>query len=294
MKFGSVITAMVTPFKKDSNVNYEKAQELARFLLDNGSDSLVVTGTTGESPTLNFQEKVNLYAAVKEAVNGKGCVIAGTGGNSTEEAVELSKAAEKVGADALLLVVPYYNKPSQEGMYQHFKTVAEHTDLPIMLYNIPSRTGSNLLPDTVKRLAEIKNIIAIKESAGVMDQVSELKGALGESFSIYSGDDSLTLPMLSLGGAGVVSVVSHLVGNKIKTMVELFKANQTEQALNIHLEIFNLFKGMFVTTNPIPVKTALNLLGWDLGGFRLPLTNPSEKEKSFIEKLLIQYNLKHF
>lgn len=292
MNCGSVITAMVTPFKQNGKVNYEKAQELAQFLLKNGSDSLVVAGTTGESPTLSFKEKINLFTAVKEAVNGKGFVIAGTGGNFTEESIELSKAATEVGVDGLLLVVPYYSKPTQEGLYQHFKAIALNTHLPIMLYNVPSRTGSNLLPETVKRLSEINNIRAIKESAGVMDQVSELKNLLGEDFLIYSGDDSLTIPMLSLGGTGVVSVVAHLVGKRIKTMVELFKSDHTKQALELHLELFDLFKGMFITSNPLPVKTALNILGWDLGGFRLPLTEVSAKERAFIENLLKQYNLK--
>jgi len=292
LKFGSVITAMVTPFKQDGGVNYEKAQELAQFLLENGSDSLVLAGTTGESPTLSFKEKINLFTAVKESVNGKGRIIAGTGGNYTEESIDLSKAAAKVGVDGLLLVVPYYSKPNQEGLYQHFKAIALNTHLPIMLYNIPSRTGSNLLPETVKRLSEIDNITAIKESAGVMDQVSELRNLLDENFSIYSGDDSLTLPMLSLGGTGVVSVVAHLAGKKIKTMVESFKSGSVKQALELHLELFDLFKGMFITTNPVPVKTALNILGWNLGGFRLPLTETAPKERTLIENLLKQYNLK--
>ena len=291
MKFGSVITAMVTPYHKDGKVNYEKAQKLAQFLLENDSDSLVVSGTTGESPALSFQEKINLFSAVKEAVKGKGYMIAGTGTNSTEESVKLTKEATRVGADGLLLVVPYYNRPTQDGLYQHFKTIAQNTDLPIMIYNIPSRTSCNLLPETVQKLAEIKNITAIKESVGMMDQISDLKKRLGENFSIYSGDDSLTLPMLALGGTGVVSVASHLVGKKIKTMINLFKSGHTKQALDLHLELFDLFKGLFITTSPILIKTALNLLGWDLGGLRLPLSEASEKEKVFLEKLLIQYNL---
>lgn len=283
---------MVTPFKENGEVNYEKAQELAQFLLENGSDSLVLAGTTGESPTLSFKEKINLFTAVKEAVKGKGLIIAGTGGNYTDESIELSKAAEKVGVDGLLLVVPYYSKPNQEGLYQHFKAIALNTHLPIMLYNIPSRTGSNLLPETVKRLSDIDNITAIKESSGVMDQVSALKKLLDDNFLIYSGDDSLTLPMLSLGGTGVVSVVAHLAGKRIKTMVELFKSGDIKPALDLHLELFDLFKGMFITTNPVPVKTALNILGWNLGGFRLPLTEIFPKERTFIENLLKQYNLK--
>lgn len=208
MTFGSVITAMVTPFHDDGKVNFQKAQELAQYLLENGSDSLVVSGTTGESPTLSFQEKIDLFSAVKESVNGKGYVIAGTGTYSTEESVELSKAAAKAGADGLMLVVPYYNKPTQEGLYRHFKTVAQSTGLPVILYNIPSRTSCNLLPETVQRLSEIENIIGIKESVGNIDQLSQLRKMVGNDFAIYSGDDSATLPMLALGGTGVISVAS--------------------------------------------------------------------------------------
>jgi len=293
LKFGSVITAMVTPFHPNGKVNYHKAQELAQFLLDNGSDSLVVAGTTGESPTLSFQEKIELFSAVKEAINGKGYMIAGTGTYTTEESVQLSKAATKVGADGLLLVVPYYNKPTQEGLYRHFKTIAECTHLPIIMYNIPSRTNCNLLPATVKRLAEINNIKGIKESSGMMDQISEIKKLTGDNFSIYSGDDSLTLPILALGGTGVISVAAHLVGKRIKNMINLFKAGDTKQALDIHLELLDLVKGLFVTTSPILIKTALNLLGWELGGLRLPLSEATEKERAFLEKLLDQYSLKN-
>jgi 4-hydroxy-tetrahydrodipicolinate synthase len=291
LKFGSVITAMVTPFDANGKVNYDKAQELARFLLANGSDSLVIAGTTGESPTLSFQEKIDLFSAVKEAVNDKGYVIAGTGTYSTEESVALTKAAARTGADGLLVVVPYYNKPTQEGLYRHFKTIAQNTHLPIILYNIPSRTGCNLQPGTVERLAEVNNIQGIKESSGLMDQISEIRKLLGEDFAIYSGDDSLTLPLLALGGTGVISVAAHLVGKRIKTMINLFKSGNTKQALDLHLELLDMFKGLFITTSPILVKTALNILGWDLGGLRLPLPEASEKEKRFLQELLKQYHL---
>lgn len=292
MSFGSVITAMVTPFDQDGKINYKKAQELAVYLLENGSDSLVVAGTTGETSTLSRQEKINLFSAVKEAADGKGKVIAGTGDNETAHSVELTKEAERLGVDGVLLVVPYYNKPPQEGLYQHFKTIAENTSLPIILYNIPGRTSVNMLPETVERLAKIKNIVAIKESCGSMDHVSELKKRLGSKFAIYSGDDSLTLPMLSLGCSGVVSVVSHLAGKKIKSMVEMFQSGDCQGALDIHLELLDLFKKMFITTNPVPVKTALNLLGWNLGGFRLPMVKPSEEEEKIIDRVIQQYGLK--
>jgi 4-hydroxy-tetrahydrodipicolinate synthase len=291
VNFGSVITAMVTPFKDDGKVNYEKAQELAAFLMENGSDSIIVTGTTGEASTLSWQEKVGLYKAVKEAVGNNGFVIANTGDNETATSVLLTKEAEKIGVDGVLAVVPYYNKPPQEGMFRHFKEIAECTELPVMLYNVPSRTSSNLLPETVERLAHIKNINSIKESSGSMNQVSELRERLPE-FTVYSGDDSLTLPMLSLGCSGVVSVASHLVGKEIKSMVERFLSNDYQGALAIHLHLLKLFKILFVTTNPIPVKTALNQQGWELGGFRLPLVSPSPQEEKLINNVMVEYGLK--
>jgi len=291
VSFGTVITAMVTPFGENGEVNLGKAQELAAYLIENGSDGIVVSGTTGESSTLSIKEKIELFAAVKEAVGKNGVVIAGAGDNETVTSVEMSREASRLGLDGLLLVVPYYNKPPQEGMYQHFKTVAENTELPIMLYNIPSRTGVNLIPETVERLAKFKNIVAIKEASGNMDQVGELRKRLGENFAIYSGDDSLTLPMLSLGSTGVVSVVSHLAGRKIKNMVEAFKSQDTQKALNIHLELLGLFKAMFITTNPIPVKAALNRQGWNLGGFRLPMVSPTAEQEGIIEQVLQDYGL---
>jgi 4-hydroxy-tetrahydrodipicolinate synthase len=292
VNFGSVITAMVTPFFPDGQVNFEKAQKLACHLTENGSDGIVVAGTTGESCTLSIKEKLHLFAAVKDAVGKKGKVLVGTGSNDTLASAELTKEATKLGVDGLLLVAPYYNKPPQEGLYSHYKALAESTDLPVMLYNVPSRTGINILPETVERLAIIPNIVAIKEAYGSMDQISDLRKRLGDKFAIYSGDDSLTLPTLSLGGRGVVSVVSHLVGKQIKNMIDDFYSGQYDQALDIHLKLFSIFKAMFITTNPIPIKTALNLLGWNLGGFRLPLMAPSEKENAYIDKVLKEYQLK--
>lgn len=284
--FGRVLTAMVTPFNKDLSINYSQARKLARHLVQSGSDGLVVVGTTGESPTLTKDEKVELFRAVVEEVGGDAVVIAGTGDYSTSETVALTRAAQKVGADGVMLVSPYYNKPSQEGLYQHFKAVAESTDLPIILYNIPGRTSVNLLPQTVARLSQVKNIVAIKEASGSMDQVSELRRVLPDSFAIYSGDDSLTLPILALGGKGVISVLSHLAGERIKEMINAYTSGNTTLATDIHLELFPLFKGMFITTNPVPIKAALNLLGWDAGKPRLPLVEATAAEKESIKKLL--------
>lgn len=286
-----MFTAMVTPYDEKLEVNYVKAAELAGYLIANGSDGLVVSGTTGESPVLNNQEKIRLLTAVKEAAGSQAEVWAGTGSYDTRESVELSRKAEQGGADGLLLVCPYYNKPSQEGLYQHFKAVADSVSIPVMLYNIPGRTGINLAPETVAKLAEIDNITAIKEASGNMDQVSLLKNMLPEGFSIFSGDDSLTLPMLALGASGVVSIASHLVGKEIKAMLEAFACGDNEHALQLHRYLMPMFKGLFITTNPIPVKEALNMMGMQMGSFRLPLCNATPGEKEFISSLLAQYIL---
>jgi len=284
-----LFTAMITPFDGDLEVNYDRAGDIAEYLVENGSDSIVVCGTTGESPVLNKDEKLRLFATVKERVGQQVEVWAGTGSYDTAGTVKLSQEAQKSGADGLLVVTPYYNKPSQEGLYQHYKALSESVDLPIMLYNIPGRTGVNMLPETVARLAELKNIAAIKESTGMMDQLSAMKGILPDSMAIYSGDDSMTLPMLALGATGVVSIASHIVGKDIRRMLDAFGAGDISQAQAIHNYLFPMFKGLFVTTNPIPVKEALNLLGKDVGGLRLPLCSASPAELEGIRQLLASY-----
>lgn len=284
--FGRILTAMVTPFNKDLSVNFDLAGKLARHLVQAGSDGLVIAGTTGESPTLTKEEKVELFRVVVEEVGGRAAVIANTGGNSTSDSIALTRAAQKVGIDGVMLVAPYYNKPSQEGMYAHFKSVAESTDLPIIIYNIPGRTSVNLLPRTVARLAEIGNIAAIKESSGNMDQISELRLSLPDNFAIYSGDDSLTLPILTLGGKGVISVASHFVGERMQDMINAFASGNVTLAKNIHLELYPFFKGIFITTNPVPVKCALGMAGWQVGAPRLPLVEANEQEKESIRRLM--------
>jgi 4-hydroxy-tetrahydrodipicolinate synthase len=272
MDFGRVLTAMITPFQADGSVNYEIAEKLAVHLVEQGTDTLVICGTTGESPTLSWEEEFELFKVVKKAVTGKAKVMAGTGSNSTKEAIAATQKADTIGLDGSLQVVPYYNKPPQSGLYQHFSAIAQATpNLPIMLYNIPGRTGQNLLPETVARLAEIPNITAIKEASGNLDQVSLVRQMTPPEFDIYSGDDSLTLPMLAVGSKGVVSVASHLVGSQLQTMIRAFEAGQNQAALRLHLKLLPLFKALFVTTNPIAVKAALNLQGWDVGSLRLPL-----------------------
>ncbi len=284
--FGRILTAMVTPFNRDLSVNFDLAGKLARRLIQSGSDGLVIAGTTGESPTLTKEEKIRLFKVVVEEVGGEAPVIANTGGNSTAESINLTQAAQKVGIDGVMLVAPYYNKPSQEGMFEHFKSVAESTDLPIIIYNIPGRTSVNLLPRTIANLAEIGNIVAIKESSGNMDQISELRMSLPDRFSIYSGDDSLTLPILSLGGKGVISVASHLVGERMQEMVNAFISGNVTLAKNIHLGLYPFFKCIFITTNPVPIKCALNMAGWPVGAPRLPLVETNQQEKEFIRGLM--------
>jgi len=283
---------MVTPFKEDESVNYDLAEQLAAHLAENGSDGLVICGTTGESPTLSWEEEFQLFQVVLNAVKGKAKVIAGTGSNSTSEAIAATQKAAKLGLDGSLQVVPYYNKPPQAGLYKHFQAIAQACpDLPIMLYNIPGRTGQNLLPETVASLAEISNIIAIKEATGNLDQASQIRCITPAEFAIYSGDDSLTLPLMAVGAVGVVSVASHLVGNQIQQMIQAFETNQSQIATQIHLKLFPLFKCLVCGTNPIPVKVALKLQGWDVGGSRLPLTDLSEKDSQTIKALLTELAL---
>lgn len=275
MNFGRVLTAMVTPFTEADQVNYAVAEELAVYLSNHGTDTLVVCGTTGESPTLSWQEEYQLFQVVQKAVAGKAAVIAGTGSNSTQEAITATQKAAKLGLDGALLVVPYYNKPPQAGLYQHFKAIAAAVpDLPLMLYNVPGRTGQNLYPETVARLAEIPNIVAIKEASGDLDQASQIRRLTSPEFGLYSGDDSLTLPLLAVGGQGVVSVASHLVGEQLQQMIGAFLQGKFQTATQIHLKLFPFFKALFATTNPIPVKTALTLQGWNVGATRLPLIPP--------------------
>ncbi|MGL5510962.1 MAG: 4-hydroxy-tetrahydrodipicolinate synthase, partial [Microcoleaceae cyanobacterium] len=263
---------MITPFTADGSVNYSEAEKLADYLVNHGSDAIVVCGTTGESPTLTWDEEYQLFQVVQKAIAGKGKVIAGTGSNCTNEAIAATQQAAKLGLDGSLQVVPYYNKPPQSGLYKHFQAIAQSSpDLPIMLYNIPGRTGQNLLPETVAQLATIPNIVAIKEASGNLDQVSQVRHVTPSEFAIYSGDDSLTLPMLALGCYGVVSVASHLAGEQIQQMIQAFIQGKPAEATNIHLKLLDLFKSLFLTTNPIPIKTALKLQGWDVGSVRSPL-----------------------
>lgn len=287
--FGKVLTAMVTPFSQDGSVDYAVAERLADHLVAHGSDGLVVCGTTGESPTLTWDEEYQLFKTVKQAVAGRAQVVAGTGSNSTQEAIEATRKASQLGLDGSLQVVPYYNKPPQEGIYRHFSQIAQAVpDLPLMLYNIPGRTGCAMAVDTVARLAELDNIVAIKEASGSLDQASQIRYSTSADFGIYSGDDSLTLPLLSVGGCGVVSVASHLVGDALQQMIQAYEAGQPKQATEIHLKLLPLFKALFVTANPIPVKVALSLQGWQVGSVRSPLCDADDSVKDLLKTVLAQ------
>jgi 4-hydroxy-tetrahydrodipicolinate synthase len=290
--FGRVVTAMVTPFDETGKVNYAIAEKLADYLVEHGSDALVVCGTTGESPTLSWDEEYQLFQVVKNAVGNRAKILAGTGSNSTTEAIAATKEAAKLSLDGSLQVVPYYNKPPQEGLYAHFKAIAQACpDLPVMLYNIPARTGQNLLPETVAKLAKIDNIVAIKEASGSIDQACQIRCLTDSNFAIYAGDDLLTLPMLTIGGAGIVSVASHLVGEQIQQIVQSFLSGEVAEAIDIQLKLFPLFKVLFCTTNPIPIKAALNLQGWQVGGLRLPLFEISETQREEVAIILRKLSL---
>ncbi|HEY3398077.1 MAG TPA: 4-hydroxy-tetrahydrodipicolinate synthase [Armatimonadota bacterium] len=273
---GKVLTAMVTPFTPDLRVDYDRAAALAVRLLAAGNDGLVVVGTTGESPTLSDEEKLTLFRVVKEAV-GAAPVIAGTGSNNHEHTVHLSQQAAETGVDALLVVGPYYSKPSQEGFFQHFSRVAAAVDLPIVLYNVPGRTGSNISDATTLRLAEAaSNLVGIKEASGDLTQIAKICAGAPEGFTVWSGDDGLTLPILSVGGYGIISVVGHVAGREMKQMVEAFQAGNVAEAAKIHQRLLPLFKAAFLASgNPACIKRALQIAGFDCGGVRLPLVEAS-------------------
>ncbi|NLI60400.1 MAG: 4-hydroxy-tetrahydrodipicolinate synthase [Clostridiales bacterium] len=280
-EWGRLLTAMVTPFDKDMNVDYEKAVELANKIVDEGTTALVVVGTTGESPTVTSEEKYELFRILKNKVNVP--IIAGIGTNCTRATIELGKLAEMSKADGALVVVPYYNRPNQQGLYEHFKTVAESIDLPIMPYNVPSRTGGNMEADTSIALSKISNIVAIKEASGNMDQITKIIAGCHEDFLVYSGDDGFTLPTMCAGGYGVVSVVAQVAGRKMRDMIDLYVNGHIDKAAKIHQELNPLFNALFITTNPIPVKAALNLMGMEVGRPRLPLVEADEKVKETLK-----------
>jgi len=290
MSFGRLITAMVTPFDDQLNIDWEMTGRLIDYLIEEQqSDSLVVSGTTGESPTLTDEEKLELFRFSVKHAAGRCKIIAGTGSNETAHSVKLTKLAEETGVDGILLVAPYYNKPNQEGLYQHFKTIAEVTTLPVILYNVPSRTIVSVSAETTLRLAQLPNIVATKECAG-MEQVTEIVRSAPEGFVVYSGDDAVMLPTLSVGGYGIISVASHVIGAKMKSAINAYLSGNVKEASIINGECFPYFKGLFNCPHPVPnpvaVKYALELRGLPVGGVRLPLVSVNEAEAEFLKRLI--------
>ena len=290
-EIGRLITAMITPMDEEGKVDYPQARRLANALLDSGSDGLVVSGTTGESPSLTNEEKLRLFAEVKEAIGDRGAVVAGTGNYNNAESIEMSREAEKVGADGLLLTVPYYNKPPQEGMYQHFKAIAESVSIPCMLYNVPSRTSINMTSQTTLRLAEIDNIVGVKEASSDLDQIARIIGGAPDGFRVWSGNDNETFYIMAMGGYGIVSVASHLVGNQIKQMMGLILEGDIERAAAEHHRLMDIFKGLFIVSNPIPVKHSVNQAGMDVGAPRLPLVPPDDATAAQIDDIVSRYDI---
>ncbi|WP_071459497.1 4-hydroxy-tetrahydrodipicolinate synthase [Bacillus massilinigeriensis] len=286
--FGRIATAMVTPFDKNGHIDFAKTTKLVNHLIENGTDCLVVAGTTGESPTLSKEEKIALFQHVVKVAGKRVPVIAGTGSNNTYATVELTKKAEEIGVDGIMIVAPYYNKPNQEGIYQHFKVIAENTSLPLMIYNIPGRSSVNIMPETIIRLSEIPNIVAVKEASGDLNAMTKIIAETPEDFVLYSGDDGLTLPTLSIGGVGVVSVASHIIGNEMQEMVEAFFSGKIQKAARMHGKLLPTMQGLFAAPSPVPVKTALQLKGLDVGTVRLPLVPLTEEERKTLVELIAE------
>lgn len=287
MNFGQVLTAMVTPFDHEGEIDFNATRILINYLIANGTDGLVVSGTTGESPTLTTEEKVELFKFVVEVVDGRIPVIAGTGSNNTRASISLTKLAESAGVNGIMLVTPYYNKPSQEGLYQHFKAIAESTVLPVMLYNIPGRSVVNLSVETIVRLSKVPNIVCVKEASGNLDAMAEIISKTSNDFSLYSGDDGLTLPVLSIGGTGVVSVSSHIIGNQMQEMINHFKNGNVQDAASVHRSLLPIIKSLFAAPSPSPVKAALNMMGIYVGDVRLPMIPLNEEEKKVLQEKIL-------
>lgn len=284
LAFGRLVTAMVTPFDQDLNIDLAQTEKLVEHLITTGTEAIVVAGTTGESPTLTTEEKILLFEKVVEYARGRVKVIAGTGTNSTKSTIELTKKAEALGVDGAMLVAPYYNKPSQDGLYQHFEAVAKETRLPLMIYNIPGRTGINIQAATMIKLSRISNIVAVKEASGDLTQMAEIIASTPDHFQLYSGDDKLTLPVLAIGGYGIVSVASHSVGLKMQDMIQSYLNGNIKEASKFHLSLAPFFEAIFVTSNPVPIKDVLNKNGLNVGSVRLPLVAPTAEQSNFVNQ----------
>lgn len=280
MDFGRLLTAMVTPFDENGKLSLERTTDLLEHLIRNGSDGVVVAGTTGESPTLSSEEKLLLFEHVVKVAAGRLKVIVGTGGNNTKQSAEFSREAAKLGVDAVMAVAPYYNKPNQEGLYAHYRTIAENVDVPVVVYNIPGRSKVNISAETMIRLSKIDNIVAVKEASGDLDQMAEIISGTDEDFHLYSGDDGLTLPILAIGGQGVISVSSHIIGPEMKNMITAFLDGDIKEAAFLHRAMLPLMRELFAAPSPAPMKTMLNHLGIPVGGVRLPIVDLTDEERA--------------
>lgn len=291
MNFGKIITAMVTPFDTNGDIDFAATEKLIEHLIANGSDGLVVAGTTGESPTLTAAEKVELFRFTADKVGGRVPVIAGTGSNDTRSSIALTKQAEEAGVDGIMLVTPYYNKPAQDGLFQHFSAIAEATRLPVMLYNIPGRSAVNMAHETIIRLSKVSNIVSVKEASGNLDAASLIIEETADDFSVYSGDDGLTLPLMAIGAEGIVSVASHIIGNEMQAMVADFTAGNITEAAAQHRKLLPVMNALFAAPNPVPVKTALQLMGIQTGTVRLPMIPLNPEETATLRQLLEAGNI---
>lgn len=284
--FGRLVTAMVTPFDEHLQIDFEKTERLIDHLVATGTEAVVVSGTTGESPTLSHEEKLRLFRHVVEYAKGRCEVIAGTGSNNTAATIDFTKEAEATGVDGVMLVAPYYSRPSQSGLYEHFKAAAAATKLPVMLYNVPSRSSVNVTAETTLKLAKLPNVVCIKEASGNLPQMAKIIEHAPEGFELYSGDDSLTLPILAIGGVGIVSVASHVVGSQMSEMIAAFFEGEHRRAAALHRQLMPVFEGLFAYPSPGPTKVALEKLGIPTGGVRLPLVELTDEEKAFVYSLL--------
>lgn len=287
LTFGNVITAMITPFKADQSIDYEGAVTLAKYLVAHGSDGILVAGTTGEGSTMTAEERQNLFTEIVKAVGDQVLVMGNIGTNNTAQSIAFAKEAEKTGVDALLAIVPYYNKPNQEGCYAHFAAIAEATELPFLIYNVPGRTGGRILPETVIKLANTySNIVGIKEASGDLDAAATIASHTPDTFHVYSGDDSLTLPMLAVGGEGIISVAAHIMGEPLQEIVRSYKEGKVARARELHQKYLPVMKGIFYTVNPTPIKACCNLLGLPAGPFRLPMVDATPDKKEFLKQMM--------
>ena len=293
MNFGRIGTAMITPFTEDNQINYTELGRIIDYLIDNGTDFIVACGTTSENPTMSTEEKIEVVRFTVEKAAGRVPVVAGTGDNETAYSINMTHKAEQNGADGIMLVTPYYNKPNQRGIYAHFKTIAKETNLPIMLYNVPGRTGANVLAETTIALSkDVPNITCIKEASGNLDQMGDIIENKQEDFIVYSGDDGLTLPLLAVGGHGIVSVASHIVGNDMQLMIKAFEEGNLELAAKIHRALLPLVRALFAQPNPSPIKYAMSKLGFDTASVRMPMMEMLPEEKAAFDKVWDKYNEK--